>query len=235
MFEHRLLAERAPRASRGLRAAWHTISTASSRAGAASTRARSPSCGAGARRATGCGSSSRRSPGSATARWRGIYAIRDADEARAYLAHPAARRAAARGDAAVTAAPGSAEAILGGIDAMKLRSSMTLFAAVADDPAPFEAALRRFFDGEADPETLAPAGRFPRSRSPAPRWVVNTPQRSDDKTRRSHPQKHVLIPFSHSPLFPPPRRAASRSPDPPPGPGVTRWCRCGSRRCSGAS
>nr|GFD58601.1 hypothetical protein [Tanacetum cinerariifolium] len=56
---------------------------------------------------------------------------------------------------AVTAATGSAEAILGGIDAIKLRSSMTLFAAVADDPAPFDAALARFFAGEPDPATLA--------------------------------------------------------------------------------
>jgi len=54
----------------------------------------------------------------------------------------------------VTAAPGSAEAILGGIDAVKLRSSMTLFAAVADDSSPFRAALDRFFHGEDDQATL---------------------------------------------------------------------------------
>ena len=52
------------------------------------------------------------------------------------------------------AAPGSAEGVFGGIDAVKLRSSMTLFAAVAEDPAPFQAALTRFFAGEPDPETL---------------------------------------------------------------------------------
>ena len=32
-------------------------------------------------------------------------------------------------------------------DDLKLRSSMTLFAEVADDPAPFEAVLAKFFDG----------------------------------------------------------------------------------------
>jgi uncharacterized protein (DUF1810 family) len=84
------------------------------------------------------------------------YAIADADEARAYLAHPLLGRRLVEATNAVTAtAPGdSAGAIMGGIDAVKLRSSLTLFAAVADDPAPFEAALARFFAGERDPETM---------------------------------------------------------------------------------
>ena len=56
--------------------------------------------------------------------------------------------------AAAVAAPGSAEAVFGAIDAMKLRSSLTLFAAVADDPAPFRQGLERFFDGQDDPATL---------------------------------------------------------------------------------
>ncbi len=84
-----------------------------------------------------------------------FYAIRDADEAHAYLAHPMLGPRLVEATLAVTAAPGSAEAILGGIDAMKLRSAMTLFAAVADDDAPFVAALDRFFDGQRDPATLA--------------------------------------------------------------------------------
>ena len=83
------------------------------------------------------------------------YAIRDADEARAYLAHQLlGGRLIAMTQAAI-AAPGSAEAMFGSIDAMKLRSSMTLFAAVADDPTPFDAALERFYDGQRDPKTLA--------------------------------------------------------------------------------
>jgi uncharacterized protein (DUF1810 family) len=82
------------------------------------------------------------------------YAIASADEARAYLAHPVLGPRLIEATGAVTTAAGSAEAILGGIDAVKLRSSMTLFAAVADDPTPYRAALERFFGGEDDPATL---------------------------------------------------------------------------------
>lgn len=83
-----------------------------------------------------------------------FYAIAGRDEARAYLAHPVLGARLIEATQAVVAATGSAEAILGGIDAVKFRSSMTLFAAAADDPAPFRAALERFFGGEDDPETL---------------------------------------------------------------------------------
>lgn len=85
-----------------------------------------------------------------------FYALADADEARAYLAHPLlgprlhACTAAMLGHAGTR----SAEAILGGIDAVKLRSSMTLFEAAADDPAPFANTLDAFYDGIRDPETL---------------------------------------------------------------------------------
>lgn len=84
------------------------------------------------------------------------YAIADAAEARAYLAHPLlGARLIDATEAVTSTAPGaSAEAILGSIDAVKLRSSMTLFAAVADDAAPFDAALARFFGSERDAETL---------------------------------------------------------------------------------
>lgn len=83
------------------------------------------------------------------------YAIASADEARAYLAHPLLGPRLLECAAAVRAATGSAETILGAIDAMKLRSSMTLFASVAADPAPFDAVLDRFFGGIEDPETRA--------------------------------------------------------------------------------
>jgi uncharacterized protein (DUF1810 family) len=82
------------------------------------------------------------------------YAIRSLDEARAYLAHPvlgARLRECAR---ALLAVPGrSAREILGHPDDLKLRSSMTLFARAADDPALFEAVLDRYYDGP-DPLTL---------------------------------------------------------------------------------
>lgn len=84
------------------------------------------------------------------------YAIRSADEARAYLAHPllgARLREAAQALLAHSGA--SAEAIMGGIDAMKLRSSMTLFAALADSDAPYRPVLDSFFGGADDPRTLA--------------------------------------------------------------------------------
>ncbi len=82
------------------------------------------------------------------------YAIRGADEALAYLAHPVLGPRLIEATNAVTAAQGPADVIMGGIDAVKLRSSMTLFAAVADDPTPFNAALDRFFDGVADQATI---------------------------------------------------------------------------------
>jgi uncharacterized protein (DUF1810 family) len=87
------------------------------------------------------------------------YAIADADEARAYLAHPVLGPRLREATAAVLAHAGarSAEAILGGIDATKLRSSMTLFAHAApspDDAAPFRAVLAAFYDGEEDDATL---------------------------------------------------------------------------------
>jgi uncharacterized protein (DUF1810 family) len=81
------------------------------------------------------------------------YAIASLAEARAYLAHPvlgprlleSARALLAHGDR-------SAAEVMGGIDALKLRSSLTLFAAAGGDPV-FQAALDVFFDGEPDAET----------------------------------------------------------------------------------
>jgi uncharacterized protein (DUF1810 family) len=84
------------------------------------------------------------------------YAISGADEARAYLAHPVLGerlRACAR---ALTALQGTDPvAVLGGIDAQKLRSSMTLFAAVAPDEPLFAAVLDQYFDGATDPGTTS--------------------------------------------------------------------------------
>ncbi len=69
--------------------------------------------------------------------------------------------------AVLTEAPApSAEALLGGIDAVKARSSLTLFARAAADAGPFRAALDRWYGGAEDPVTLrllADAGPVPRS------------------------------------------------------------------------
>ena len=88
------------------------------------------------------------------------YAVRSADEARAYLADPVLGARLREGVAAVLGHRYlSAEAIFGGIDALKFRSSLTLFEAVADAPAPFAAALDAFYDGERDGRTLELLGR----------------------------------------------------------------------------
>ncbi|MDO9352638.1 MAG: DUF1810 domain-containing protein [Solirubrobacteraceae bacterium] len=86
------------------------------------------------------------------------YAIASLDEARAYLAHPVLGPRLQESTAALLEADGSAEAILGSTDAMKLRSSMTLFAAAAPDQPLFTDALDRFFGGEADAATTSQLG-----------------------------------------------------------------------------
>ena len=48
----------------------------------------------------------------------------------------------------------TAEEILGGIDAIKLKSSMTLFAHADESQSVFRAVLDTFFDGTDDPATL---------------------------------------------------------------------------------
>jgi uncharacterized protein (DUF1810 family) len=82
------------------------------------------------------------------------YAITGLDEARAYLAHPVLGPRLRESAQALLGVPDrSAEEILGGIDALKLRSSMTLFARAAPDEELFRSVLDRFHGGEADPET----------------------------------------------------------------------------------
>lgn len=84
------------------------------------------------------------------------YAIASEDEAAAYLAHPVLGRRLRECAAIVAALDGpSAYDIFGHPDALKFRSSMTLFADVAPDEAVFQACIDKYFDGEADPETLA--------------------------------------------------------------------------------
>ena len=82
------------------------------------------------------------------------YAIASLDEARAYLADPVlGPRLRESCEALLSGEGGSAEQILGGIDAMKLRSSMTLFEHAAPDEPLFGAVLDRYFGGERDPQT----------------------------------------------------------------------------------
>jgi uncharacterized protein (DUF1810 family) len=84
------------------------------------------------------------------------YAIRSADEAAAYLAHPVlGPRLRACATAALAHADAGAAALFGHPDDLKFHSSMTLFADVAPDEAVFQDCLDRFFDGAGDPATLA--------------------------------------------------------------------------------
>ncbi|GAA1903019.1 DUF1810 domain-containing protein [Lapillicoccus jejuensis] len=85
------------------------------------------------------------------------YGVRGLAEARAYLAHPVlGPRLRECGEALLALGTSDVESVLGGIDAMKLRSSMTLFAHAADGEADvFRAVLDRFFDGDEDEATLA--------------------------------------------------------------------------------
>ena len=89
---------------------------------------------------------------SPTARY---YAIGSADEARAYLAHPLlGPRLRECTEKVLAHRDKPAEAIFGAIDAMKFRSSMTLFEAAADGAGRFGEALEAFYGGERDPATL---------------------------------------------------------------------------------
>jgi uncharacterized protein (DUF1810 family) len=82
------------------------------------------------------------------------YAIRDLQEARAYLAHPVlGPRLAECAGTLLTVEGRTASQILGYPDDLKLRSSMTLFAEAAGDPAVFRRVLERYYDGP-DPRTL---------------------------------------------------------------------------------
>lgn len=84
-----------------------------------------------------------------------FFGIRSLDEARAYLAHPVlgsryAECVAALQDLAIS----DPVTVFGEVDAMKLRSSLTLFEAAGAGPL-VAAALDRWFAGERDSSTLA--------------------------------------------------------------------------------
>jgi uncharacterized protein (DUF1810 family) len=84
------------------------------------------------------------------------YAISGLDEARAYLAHPVLGPRLLECTGIVAATEGSTvDRMLGPVDAMKLRSCLTLFAAVGPQEAVFGEVLTRYFDGEPDQATLA--------------------------------------------------------------------------------
>ena len=83
-----------------------------------------------------------------------FYGLADATEAAAYLEHPLLGPRLRECTDLLLAAEGSAEQILGDIDAMKLRSSMTLFERASDGEKRFGEALDWFFEGTRDVLTL---------------------------------------------------------------------------------
>jgi uncharacterized protein (DUF1810 family) len=82
------------------------------------------------------------------------YGIRSIAEARAYLAHPLlGARLRECVDALTPLADADPASVFGSVDAIKLRSSLTLFEA-AGDGEPFAQALDRWYGGARDPATL---------------------------------------------------------------------------------
>jgi len=82
------------------------------------------------------------------------FAISSLAEARAYLGHPVLGPRLVRcAQVTLEAAGRSAADIFGPVDAMKLRSSMTLFARAAPDEPVFAAVLGKYFGGTPDEAT----------------------------------------------------------------------------------
>jgi uncharacterized protein (DUF1810 family) len=83
------------------------------------------------------------------------YAIKSLEEARQYLNHPVlGKRLLECAEAVFTIEGRSASEIFGYPDDLKLKSSMTLFAYVADPHSVFARILDKYFNGERDGLTL---------------------------------------------------------------------------------
>lgn len=84
-----------------------------------------------------------------------FYGIASLEEARAYLAHGILGPRLRECTQALLGVKGKTlEAILGGVDAQKFRSSITLFLRASGEPL-FREALDRYCDGSEDEKTLA--------------------------------------------------------------------------------
>jgi uncharacterized protein (DUF1810 family) len=84
------------------------------------------------------------------------YGLSGRDEAAAYLADPVLGPRLVQISRVMLAHRGKPAAeVLGPVDALKLRSSMTLFAAVAKGEPVFDTVLRTFFDGQPCEKTIA--------------------------------------------------------------------------------
>ena len=89
---------------------------------------------------------------SSTARF---YAIKNANEAKAYLDHPVLGARLMECCKALLQLTGkSASEIFGFPDDLKLCSSMTLFTVVSQPGSPFSRVLDQYFEGQSDSRTL---------------------------------------------------------------------------------
>ena len=83
-----------------------------------------------------------------------FYGIESLDEARAYLEHPVlGPRLRECASAVLATQDATADQIFGSLDAMKVRSSMTLFHRAEPDEPLFVEVLERFYGGAADAAT----------------------------------------------------------------------------------
>ena len=83
------------------------------------------------------------------------YAIKDLDEATAYLNHEVlGKRLIEISNAALVLETNDAKEIFGSTDSMKLRSSMTLFSLVPNADKVFQLVLDKFFNGRKDERTI---------------------------------------------------------------------------------
>ena len=107
-----------------------------------------------------------------------FFAVTSLDEARAYLAHPVlGARLREAAEAALEAPAASAEALLGGIDAQKLRSSMTLFLRAAEAGERRERAADEVGERGAG-ETVIPGHLF---QQVLDRWYGGAPDPATDR------------------------------------------------------
>lgn len=83
------------------------------------------------------------------------YGLAELEEARDYLAHPVlGARLREAVDTLLALDAADAHGVLGAVDALKLRSCLTLFTLADPDDPRFPALLERWYDGERDPHTL---------------------------------------------------------------------------------
>lgn len=84
-----------------------------------------------------------------------FYGIKDIEEAKEYLANPVLGGRLVESSKALLGHSGkSAIEIMGDIDAVKLRSAMTLFAVISEENSVFHQVLRQFYKGKMCAKTL---------------------------------------------------------------------------------